>query len=446
MIWRLRRETGCFRYGKIILIFSLTVSLPFLMSCGKEPEYKDPADVVAVRDLNVETSTTFQTIAGFGGANQMWGTQFPSKEEIGKAFDDGENGLGFSIFRVRIASNPEEWPLIIEVAKEAQSYGANILASPWSPPASLKTNTDEVGGRLEPGNYQAFVDHINAFLSLMEDNEVDIYAVSVQNEPDIEVSYESCDWFAADMRDFIKEYGSQINVKLAAPESFNFNQSYSDVILRDDEAAANVDIVAGHIYGNGQAPYPLAESMGKEIWMTEYLLNLNTGNTGATPWAERSNEDKWEETFEMLLTLHTAMENNWNAYIWWYLKRYYSFIGDGTEGTTEGEILKRGYAFSHFSNYIRPGYQRVDVSMSNDFGLRMTAYHGDGKTVLVIINESSTRVRNLNLVVDGVVAQSADYYVTNFNRSREQFTVNKIDGNALIDALPESVTTVVIND
>ena len=445
VIRRLVGETSFIKESKVMVMVSLML-LPLLMSCGKEQEFKDPADVVIIRDLNVETSNSYQTIAGFGGANQMWGTQFPSNEEIGKAFAQGESGLGFSIFRVRIASNPEEWPLIVDVAKEAQSYGAIILASPWSPPPSLKTNNSDIGGQLEPENYQAFADHINAFLSLMEENGVAIYAVSVQNEPDIEVGYESCDWFAADMRDFIKEYGAQINAKLAAPESFNFNQAYSDVILRDDEAAANVDIVAGHIYGSGQAPYPLAQSMGKEIWMTEYLMNLNTGNEGATPWAQRGEEDKWVETFEMVLTLHNAMVNNWNAYIWWYLKRYYSFIGDGTEGTTEGEILKRGYAFSHFSNYIRPGYKRVDVSTSTDLGLTMTAYHGDGTTVVVIINETTTRVRNLNLNVDGEVPVAAEYYVTNFSRSREKFAVENVDGNTLIEVLPQSITTVIINE
>lgn len=58
----------------------------------------------------------------------------------------------------------------------------------------------------------------------------------------------------------------------------------------------------------------------------------------------------------MLETIHESMESNWNAYIWWYLKRYYSFIGEGVQGAPEGEILKRGYAFSHFSKFIRPGY------------------------------------------------------------------------------------------
>src|SRR5690606_30707555 len=103
---------------------------------------------------------------------------------------------------------------------------------------------------------------------------VEIYAISIQNEPDIKVSYESCDWSPSAMRNFIRDYGHLITgSKLAAPESFNFNQSFTNVLLNDKEALKNLDIVAGHIYGGGLAPFPLAEENDKEVWMTEYLLN-----------------------------------------------------------------------------------------------------------------------------------------------------------------------------
>ncbi|WP_421875540.1 hypothetical protein [Marinoscillum sp.] len=441
----MNRDSVCISISSVVRVIYLIVVYSSILACSSEPEFQDPADIVAVRELTVNTTEVYQTISGFGGANQMWGTQFPDNEDMRKAFSLDEDGLGFSLFRVRIASNPEEWPLIVDVAKQAQSYGAKILASPWSPPAALKSNESDIGGILPAENYQEFVDHINAFLAEMESNGVNIYAVSVQNEPDIEVGYESCDWYPTTMRDFIKNYGDQINAKLAAPESFNFNQSFSDMILVDEAASEHVDIVAGHIYGGGQAPYPLAEELGKEIWMTEYLMNLNTGSSGATPWADRSAEDKWNETFEMLLTMHTAMDNNWNAYIWWYLKRYYSFIGDGTEGTEEGEILKRGIAYSHFSKFIRPGYQRVATSMQTDFGLKITAYHGDNRTVLVIINEGEARVPNINPVINGVVPENITTYVTTFSRNREQSSVEKNGENLLFEASPRSITTVVID-
>ena len=42
-------------------------------------------------------------------------------------------------------------------------------------------------------------------------------------------------------------------------------------MLNDDVAAANVDIIGGHIYCDGLADYPLARNKRKELWMTEHL-------------------------------------------------------------------------------------------------------------------------------------------------------------------------------
>src|SRR5690606_26759337 len=276
------------------------------------------------------------------------------------AFGQDDTDMGMSIYRIRLSSNPDDWQYIVDSAKEAQDYGAKILASPWSPPAALKSNGSDIGGYLLPENYEAYKDHINEFIAYMDTNGVDVYAISVQNEPDIQVGYESCDWTATQMTNFIKDYGDQIvGALVTGPESFNFNKTYTSTILNDPDAAANLDFVSGHIYGGGLEPYPLAATKNKDIWMTEYLLNLNTGNAGAPSWTTYSDGEKWEETMTMLTTVHDAMTYNWNAYIWWYIRRYYSFLGDGELGTTNGVIQKRGYAFSHFSKFVRPGFVRV---------------------------------------------------------------------------------------
>jgi len=65
----------------------------------------------------------------------MWGAQFPNAQDMKKAFGTDPDDLGLTIFRIRIASNSNEWPLIVNIANEAQKYGAKIVASPWSPPA-----------------------------------------------------------------------------------------------------------------------------------------------------------------------------------------------------------------------------------------------------------------------------------------------------------------------
>ena len=424
------------RFYYLLLIIGL------ITSCKKTSDDPGPDNPPNTIDLNIDPATTFQEIAGFGGANQMWGTQFPNASDMKSAFGMDEADLGFSIFRIRISSNPDEWSLIVDVAKEAQKYGAKIIASPWSPPPSLKSNTSDVGGYLPEENYGTFVDHLNGFTDYMTSQGVSIYAISIQNEPDIQVSYESCDWTSTQMRDFLRDYGHLITRgKIAAAESFNFNQGYTNVILNDEAAASNLDIVTGHIYGGGLAPYSLAEQKDKEIWMTEYLLNKNATDQ----WAQLGEDVIWDETLDMLQTIHEAMESNWNAYIWWYLKRYYSFIGDGTQGTTSGEILKRGYAFSHYSKFVRPGYERIGAELSTSDAM-VTAYKGDGKTVIILINTSTEPIAGISILISNIAPVSAKRYVTSLARDRELYDMQQSEGKLLLPLLAKSVTTVVIED
>lgn len=431
-------------FYKCLLLLFVTFYCLLTSGCKKDEDNGDRSTVVEAEPLmiTINTETTYQTIAGFGGANRMWGTNFLKPAEFPKAFGTGDSQLGLSIFRIRIPSNPDEWPAILESALGAQQYGVKIFASPWSPPAALKSNGSDVGGYLLPENYGAFKDHINSFVQYMSYNGVDIYAVSIQNEPDIQVSYESCDWSAPQMIDFIKNYGDLITgAKLAAPESFRFDPDFTNMLLNDADATDSFDMVAGHIYGSGLGAFPLAEQQNKEIWMTEYLMNLGTGNSGAPAWQTYTSAAKWDETLSMLTTMHDAMTYNWNAYIWWYLQRYYSFIGDGEQGTTNGAILKRGYAFSQFSRFVRPGYIRVGTQTTNS-NLKITAYEGTDKIVAVIINDG-TFTGKIALGVPSVTTAAA--YMTTSSINAEQQEVTLADNSAILSIVPKSVTTVVIN-
>ena len=438
--WMLKNISNTASY---LLTRHLIIVLTMVLSaCSQSSEDPSPTPASKPKMLEVDPTTSYQTIAGFGGANQMWGTQFPSATDMKKAFGTDEGELGLSIFRIRIASNPDEWPLIVDVTKEARKYGAKILASPWSPPPALKSNGSEVGGFLPEENYEAFADHLNAFVDYMASNGAAADAISIQNEPDIQVSYESCDWSESQMRTFLKSQGSDIaGVKIAAPESFNFNQTYTNAFLNDAEAADQLDIVAGHIYGGGLAPFPLAAQKGKEVWMTEYLLNQNA----AANWSSLSTEVIWDETLQMLSTMHQSMMHGWNAYIWWYLKRYYSFLGDGSQGTTSGEVLKRGYAFAHFSKFVRPGYTRVEADFQHASAL-VSAYEGGDNTVIVVINPGTTPVNNIGIKVGSEVPTSATVYVTNLTVNQEMSEAEFKDDNLLVSVPAKSVATIVVKN
>lgn len=415
------------------------------MACKKTNDNK-PAPQPSTPSVTISLSpqTTYQTITGFGGANRMWGTQSLTPAEAQKAFGTGVDEVGLSLFRVRLSSNKTEWPIIIEAVKEANKRGVKVLASPWSPPPALKDNNSDIRGRLLPQNYTAFKDYINEFIAYMKNNGATIDVVSIQNEPDWQPTYESCDWTAEEMINFLNAPGQITGAKVAAPESLNFNQNFTNAILSNDAAAQKIDIVAGHIYGSGIAKFPLAEQKQKEIWMTEYLMNLNTGNAGAPKWTTYSEAVKWGETIKMLVSVHDAMMSNWNAYIWWYLQRFYSFIGDGEEGTTNGAVLKRGFAFAHFARFVRPGFVRIGTDATLNYYLKISAYKKDNQLVVVVINPEAFPIGNVQL--NGITQTNAVTYTSSDALVMSQKTGTISDKKLTFDAPANSVTTIVLNN
>ena len=294
----------------------------------------------------------------------------------------GPNGLGFNIFRIIIYHEPAQWGALVEAAKRAQAYGAFILASPWTPPADLKSNNSHIGGYLLPQNYARYAEHLKSFVDYMAASGVQIDAISFQNEPDIQVSYDSCDWTPEQMLDFVKGYGRSIgDVKIIPGESFQFRRVFTDPLLNDSAALANFDIIGGHVYGGGIAPYPLAEEKGKEVWMTEHLFNTH----GNYPY-----DLTWKAAMTVAKEIHDCMEAGFNAYIWWYLKRFYSMIGDGENGSAPGEVLRRGYVLSHYAKYAAVGARRVQSLTKGNPNVLVTAYESETGISLIIINTGGT--------------------------------------------------------
>ncbi|REL38127.1 T9SS C-terminal target domain-containing protein [Rhodohalobacter sp. SW132] len=411
---------------------------------------QSPAQAQSEQNVIIYADSTAQIIRGFGAANIVgwWPDMTPGDVENAFGMEDGQ--LGMSILRIRISPDENQWGDNLPTAQMAYDMGVKVIASPWSPPAEMKTNNELIGGSLRPDAYADYADHLNRFADFMEENGVPLYGISIQNEPDIQVSYESCDWTPEEMITFLRDHGDSIGPRIIAPESFQFLREMSDPILNDSLAAAQVDILGGHIYGGGNFRYPLAEQKGKEIWMTEYLLNLGTGNTGADPWSSYSEEEVWDETLTMLSSMQRSMRNNWNAYIWWYLQRYYSFIGDGDEGTENGEILKRGYAFAHFSRFVRPGYHRVHASVPFDVGFTQfsaTAYKDmDSSQLVVIAVNGENSDREYTFTFQDSAPSQIRQFQTSLTQNLEQLENPDLDpdGRSFTATIPaRSVTTFV---
>lgn len=314
-----------------------------------------------------------QFIRGFGGANILQWRPDMTADQVRKAFGTGEGEIGLSILRLRVPHDLNNYTISMQIptARLAQSYGAIVFASPWTPPPSLKTNNNIVGGELKETAYAAYAQHLKTFADSMAAKGAPLYAISIQNEPDITVTYESCDWNPAQMTKFIAEYGHTIGTKIIAPESFQFLRPISDAILNDSTACAHLDIVGGHIYGEGIAPYPLAETKGKEIWMTEHL----------------DTDTSWNAVLGTGKEIHDCLNVGMNAYVWWYLVRYYGPILEN------GAVSKRGYVMAQFARFVRPGFRRLLCTALPQRNIYISAFKNDtGKIVIVAINLSSSAI------------------------------------------------------
>ncbi|WP_347330446.1 glycoside hydrolase family 30 beta sandwich domain-containing protein [Marinimicrobium locisalis] len=387
----------------------------------------------------------------------MWAvvTESLTDNEVKSLVGMGERELGFSLLRTIVDPNPDDWPRAAGNLALAKAYSKDvrILASPWTPPAHMKSNNSlNNGGRLLPDYYGAYADHLNAYIAYMLEQGVEIDVMSVQNEPDYAPSYQSAEWSGDELRDFVRQYGGEIQAELLIAESLRFNRDYTDPSLNDPEALANVDYVGGHLYdaenSGNFSPYELAEEKNVPRWMTEWNYHRADGD-GAAIWGG-SNEAVWDETLDVVLaSVHQSMEVNWSAYIWWWSLRFYSFLGDGDSqyGTERGQILKRGWAFSHYSKFVRPGYQRIGVNLEGLDAVEVTAYEsGTGEWVVVILNRSDNDYANIDVEMPMSVG-SAEAYITSRFEDRATLSVTVEGGEVSVPALSaRSVATLVMTN
>ncbi|MEK4436361.1 carbohydrate-binding protein [Paenibacillus sp. FSL K6-2862] len=396
-----------------------------------------PTHVSAASDANINLSSEKQLIKGFGGINHpAWiGDLTAAQRET--AFGNGANQLGFSILRIYVDENRNNWYREVATAKRAIEQGALVFASPWNPPSDMvetfNRNGDTNAKRLRYDKYAAYAQHLNDFVTYMKDNGVNLYAISVQNEPDY--AHEWTWWTPQEMLRFMKENAGSIqNTKVMAPESFQYLKNMSDPILNDPQALANMDILGAHTYGTQfkDFAYPLfkQKGAGKELWMTEVYY----------PNSDNNSSDRWPEALDVSYHMHNAMvEGDFQAYVWWYIRRQYGPMNE------DGSISKRGYNMAHFSKFVRPGYYRVDATKNPDTNTFVSAYKGDNKAVIVAINRGTSAVSQKFVLQNGN-ASTVSSWVTDSSRNLASGAPITVSGGAFTAQLPaQSVTTFVAN-
>ncbi|MDD6060952.1 MAG: alpha/beta hydrolase-fold protein [Ruminococcus sp.] len=362
---------------------ALTAAAMLATSAQVLPKSDEKLIARAASACVIDTQKEYQLIRGFGGINHPeWTGADLSESQRQTSFGNGTNELGLSVLRVFVNPDKNQWYRAVETAKFANKMGAYVFASPWEPPSSIASKGDGTyqGGKvhLNKSNYGAYAQHLNDFGTYMKNQGVDLFSISVQNEPDY--AHDWTGWTSDETTDFLANYGHLItSTRMMSPETFQYtNKDYYNKILNNSKAFANTDVFATHMYGTqrSQMDFSALENCGKEIWMTEVYV----------PNSDADSANRWPEALQVGENIHNALVvGNMSAYVWWYIRRSYGLL------TEDGKISKRGYNMAQFSKWVRPGAIRIGATEQPDTNILVSSYKNeDGTIAIVAINKNSS--------------------------------------------------------
>ncbi len=491
---------------RYIVLFFILLSFLSSLGCSKETPGETPSsspsptptqgiviDESALQ-LTYDLDTTYQTIDGFGAgftwyADMIFRLPADYRDEVYKLlFDDAK----LSILRFKNqydygdfegwASKDLQYYEYAKKAAESRGEDIMVLYTSWSPPGYLKSNgVIEGGGTLakdENGNYryEDFAKWWKESVDAYRAAGIPLDVVSIQNECDFVASYDGCEFspaetsaqacyadaFLATYRLFRDEYGDELPLMLA-PETMTVDsgslKGYIGKILQEEPHS---------IYGIGHHLYLGGDSSDNppHCAYDSFLLNF----MGVNDYANEHNLKKWQTEFYRGTPLETAniinnslVYENANAYIYW---GGVWTSGQGADLNTGNMIvvgssmanwpgphgyLATGayYSMRHFSEYIRPGYIRVNAA-SGSLDVRNSMFISpDGKRIVCVLMNNSSTEQKLQLpmadfnITDSKVIQST--LSDGFTAEQLYQDMGALAENNIVTLPGESVTTIVID-
>ncbi|MGL5917139.1 MAG: glycoside hydrolase family 30 protein [Culicoidibacterales bacterium] len=401
--------------------------------------------------IAINTSEKAQEHLGFGGAFTEAAaytyaqTTKENQEKIIEAYFDPETGLNYQLGRVAIhscdfalgnytyieegdveletfdISHEDQWVIpMIEAAMEKQGKPLQMLASPWSPPAFMKTTKEmNYGGELLPEFAAAWAKYYVKFIEKMNERQIPIWGISIQNEPQALQCWDSCLYSAEQERDFIKNHLGPTLKASDYPDTaviiWDHNRDIlverGTVVLSDPEAAQ-------YVWGTGNHWY-LSEDFkqlatlhhlfpDKHLLFTEGCVELTTTAEGASG---TNYIGSWENGQSYGRNIIGDF-NNWSeGWIDWNLLLNEQGGPNHVNNFCEAPIMldrktdslmfnPSYYVIGHFSRYIQRGAKAVKNTHVVGEHFHVTSFENpDGSIVCVLQNEGW--IEEVALVVDG---------------------------------------------
>jgi len=402
-------------------------------------DFRQPLETEA--SIFVNTSKLHQTFVGIGAAltdasaETFYKLTKENQDKFMQAYYSIDKGIGYSLARTIIHScdfstasytyieegdsklktfnieHDKQYRLpFTKLAIAAAGGKLTMYASPWSPPAFMKTNNNMLqGGKLKPEFYQPWANYYAKFIKAYEKEGVPIWGLTIQNEPMAKQTWESCIYTAEEERDFLKNYLGPTLEKEGLGDKkiivWDHNRDLlferANVILSDPEANKYVWGTGFHWYEDWKDGTPMYKNVAavndaypdKNLIFTEgcnekYDLSriedpklaerygkamINDFNNGTVAWTD------WN-----ILLDETGGPNH---------------VGNlcfapvhGNTQTGNLTFTNSYYYIGHFSKFIRPGAKRISTGTTANHLSATSFLNKDGSIVVVALNASDTEI------------------------------------------------------
>ena len=381
--------------------------------------------------ITVDENQTYQDIDGFGftltgGSVQAINMLDTPKRTalLQELFGKNENSIGISYLRLSIgASDLNEAPFtyddvplgqtdvamqqfslsldkatVIPMLKEILAINPKIklLATPWSAPIWMKTNTAFIGGSLRPEYYEAYAKYFVRYIQKMQEEGIAITAITPQNEPLHPGNNPSMYMTALEQADFIKNHlgpafaKANLKIKIIIYDHNCNKPDYPLTILNDSRANPFVDGSAFHLYEGDISALSTVHNAypNKNLYFTEQYTGISGTFEGDLKWHLKNviigSMRNWSKTaFEWNL----ANDANFRPYT------------PGGCSTCKGALTINGsdsfernvgyYIIAHASKFVPSGSIRIASEQYSD--LNTVAFKTPkGNKVLVVENDGAS--------------------------------------------------------
>lgn len=416
------------------LKLTLTDSLKF-------SDFKQPLETESA--IVVDQSKEFQTFLGIGAAltdasaETFYKLPKENQDRFMEAYYSIDKGIGYTLARTIIHScdfSSASYTYIEEGDSELKTFniehdkqfrlpftklaiaaaggGLTMYASPWSPPAFMKTNNNMLqGGKLKAEFYQPWANYYAKFIKAYEKEGIPIWGLTIQNEPMATQRWESCIYTAEEERDFLKNYlGPTLEKEGLGDKNiivWDHNRDLmfqrANVILNDPEASKYVWGVGFHWYEDWKDGIPMFNNVKavNEAYPDKNLIFTEGTNEKYDLTRIMSEDPKLAERYGK--SMINDFNNGTVAWTDW------NILLDETGGpnhvgnlcfapvhgdTKTGELTFTNsyYYIGHFSKFIRPGAKRIS-SVSSANNLITTAFKNeDGSIVIVVMNQGDAEI------------------------------------------------------